>query len=266
MSDPITAAAIGAAISGGTSLAKGKSFGSSLQNAAIGAALGGGGSYLGGLFGGAGAAGGTAGGATSGTTSGTTGGTGLLSGFQGVATTPASLGTGGFASGIGGQAIPNVATNLGTNVATTASSVADDIVTQGAPNIGDDLTLAKQRMSGYEYGKPFSPDETIQSLNQRASIAKAPNFDPVRGTPVESTKGGYDLAANKPLYEKAYDSVVNYAQKNPLDVLGVGLVASGQFGRKTPAPAPETGSVNKGTPPQTGQMLQVRRPTRFSQG
>ena len=250
MSDPITAAAIGAAISGGTSLAKGKSFGSSLQNAAIGAALGGGGSYLGGLFGGAGAAGGT--------TSNATGGTGLLSGFKGVAATPASMGTGGFASTVGSQTIPNVAT--------TVSSVADDVVAQGATNISDDLTLAQQQMGGYEYGKPFFPDETIQSLNQRAAIAKAPDFTPVQGTPVESTKGGYDLTANKPLYEKAYDSVVNYAQKNPLDVLGVGLVASGQFGRKTPAPEPQTGSVNKGTLPQTGQMLQVRRPTRFSQG
>ena len=40
MSDPITAAAVGAAISGGTSLAKGKSFGSSLQNAVFNNAYG----------------------------------------------------------------------------------------------------------------------------------------------------------------------------------------------------------------------------------
>jgi hypothetical protein len=62
MSDPITAAAIGAGVGGGTSLLRGKSLGSSLKNAAIGGALGGGGSYLGGLMGGAGGAtGGTAG-------------------------------------------------------------------------------------------------------------------------------------------------------------------------------------------------------------
>jgi hypothetical protein len=54
MSDPITAAAIGAGISGGTSLLQGKSVGKSLKNAAIGAALGGTGSYLGGAMGGAG--------------------------------------------------------------------------------------------------------------------------------------------------------------------------------------------------------------------
>ena len=50
MSDPITAMAVGAAIGGGTSLAKGKSFGSALKSAALGGALGGGGSYLGGLM------------------------------------------------------------------------------------------------------------------------------------------------------------------------------------------------------------------------
>lgn len=65
MSDPITAAAIGAGISGGTSLLRGKSLGSSLQNAAIGGALGGAGGYLGGAMGGAGGAGATTGGTTS---------------------------------------------------------------------------------------------------------------------------------------------------------------------------------------------------------
>jgi hypothetical protein len=64
MSDPITAAAIGAGISGGTSLLRGKSLGSSLKNAAIGGALGGAGGYLGGAMGGAGGAGATTGGTT----------------------------------------------------------------------------------------------------------------------------------------------------------------------------------------------------------
>ena len=56
MSDPITAAAIGAGVGGGTSLLRGKSLGSALQNAAIGGALGGAGSYLGGAMGNVGGA------------------------------------------------------------------------------------------------------------------------------------------------------------------------------------------------------------------
>jgi hypothetical protein len=60
MSDPITAAAIGAGISGGTSLLQGKKLGTSLKNAAIGGALGGAGGYLGGAMGGASNVGGAA--------------------------------------------------------------------------------------------------------------------------------------------------------------------------------------------------------------
>jgi hypothetical protein len=62
MADPITAAMVGAGVSGGTSLLRGKGLGSSLKDAAIGGALGGAGGYLGGAMGGAGgAAGSTAG-------------------------------------------------------------------------------------------------------------------------------------------------------------------------------------------------------------
>ena len=56
MSDPITAAAIGAGISGGTSLLQGKKLSTSLRDAAIGGAMGGAGGYLGGAMGGAGGA------------------------------------------------------------------------------------------------------------------------------------------------------------------------------------------------------------------
>jgi len=66
MSDPITAAMIGAAIGGGTSLAKGKSLGKSLENAAISGVLGGTGGYLGGAMGGAGGAGASTGAAVPG--------------------------------------------------------------------------------------------------------------------------------------------------------------------------------------------------------
>lgn len=64
MSDPITAAMVGAGVGGGTSLLRGKSLGSSLQNAALGGVLGGAGGYLGGAMGGA--AGGTTGAAAPG--------------------------------------------------------------------------------------------------------------------------------------------------------------------------------------------------------
>ena len=86
MSDPITAAAIGAGISGGTSLLQGKKLGTSLRDAAIGGALGGAGGYLGGAMGGAGNVGGAAKGGInfSSIGSGLGGTTGLPVGGQGI--------------------------------------------------------------------------------------------------------------------------------------------------------------------------------------
>jgi len=77
-----------------------------------------------------------------------------------------------------------------------------------------------------------------------------------------SKAGGYE----KPLYERAYESVINYAQKNPLEVAGLGLVAAGGIKPRQPQiSGGSVGSITKGTPPQNvGQPLQVRRPTRFA--
>lgn len=86
MSDPITAAMIGAGVGGGTSLLRGKSLGSALQNAAIGGALGGAGSYLGSAMGGAGS---TATGAT-GDVMGEIGGANLITGARGAGGTLSS--------------------------------------------------------------------------------------------------------------------------------------------------------------------------------
>jgi len=85
MSDPVTAAMIGAGVSGGTSLLRGKSLGSSLRNAAVGGALGGAGSYLGGAMGGAGNVGGAAKGGINFNSIGSgLGGTNLPVGGQGI--------------------------------------------------------------------------------------------------------------------------------------------------------------------------------------
>ena len=90
-----------------------------------------------------------------------------------------------------------------------------------------------------------------------------PRFsEPIRVTEQASKTGGYE----KPLYERAYESVINYAQQNPLQLAGLGLVASGGIKPKQPQiSGASVGSITKGTPPQTaGTPLKVRRPTRFA--
>jgi hypothetical protein len=91
MADPITAAMVGAGISGGTSLLQGKSLGKSLQNAAVGGVLGGAGGALGGAMGGLGGAAGTTAGTTAGAGTGAAAGAGA--GTAAGAAVPGSIGT-----------------------------------------------------------------------------------------------------------------------------------------------------------------------------
>ena len=101
MSDPITAAAIGAGISGGTSLLQGKKLSTSLRDAAIGGAMGGAGGYLGGAMGGAGNVGGAAKGGINFSSIG--------SGLGGTSGLP-----------VGGQGI-NLLNNVGTGITQTSN-------------------------------------------------------------------------------------------------------------------------------------------------
>jgi len=114
MSDPITAAAIGAGISGGTSLLQGKKLSTSLRDAAIGGALGGAGGYLGGAMGGAGNVGGAAKGGINFSSIG--------SGLGGTAGLPAT-GQGINLASLGYDATQgaNLLGNLGTGITQTAN-------------------------------------------------------------------------------------------------------------------------------------------------
>jgi hypothetical protein len=168
MSDPITAMAVGAAIGGGTSLAKGKSFGSALQSAALGGALGGGGSYLGGLMSGAGAGAGTTAGTlgqgagsgligganltgagiASGTGTGATSGLGsFLSNIKGIETAPVNFGTGGYASGIGGQAVGSMGTLPGQ---TLQETLGYTIPRQNLANVTSPENIANSAFPRFE--------------------------------------------------------------------------------------------------------------------
>jgi hypothetical protein len=202
MSDPITAMAVGAAIGGGTSLAQGKGFGSALKSAALGGALGGGGSALGGLMGGAGAAGGAS------------TGSGLLSGFQGVATTPVSMGTGGFASGIGGQVIPNVAANVAP-IASTAGTVPFGSTEFISPYTKEGITNFAEGTTS-----TFAPDY-LSSGAQYAANAPSFSLDKnMLGKSADFTGGGY----NPSFFGRMGDMIGNpLSSLSTSDKVGIGL-------------------------------------------
>lgn len=237
MSDPITAMAVGAALGGGTSLAQGKGFGSALKSAAIGGALGGGGSALGGLMGGAGA---------TGAATGASSGSGLLSGLQGVATTPVSFGTGGFASGIGGQVIPNVAANVAPVIGTAAQTATQNFIPQH-------LVGNSTGMANYVPGGPFNPgdisnfvENTPYMPGASQAITSAPNFTPVLGKSAGATGGGY----NPSFFGRMGDMIGNpLSSLSTSDKVGIGLKSVDLFNQpQEQMPTPQVMPVIPGNP------------------
>jgi hypothetical protein len=217
MSDPITAMAVGAAIGGGTSLARGKSFGSALQSAALGGALGGGGSALGGLMSAApAAAAGTAGtGAGAGLIGGanlsTAGGLGLgsgaagstsgigsfLSNIKGIETTPVNFGTGGYASGIGGQTIGGMGTLPGQTLQETLG-----------------YTIPRQNLAN-----AVSPENIANSAFPRFEPSSFRNLD--TGTSVGAPFSTEAFASNPLMSQQIANNVGQTASTSFLDKLGL---------------------------------------------
>lgn len=194
MSDPVTAAMVGAGISGGTSLLRGKSLGSSLQNAAIGGALGGAGSYLGGAMGGAGNVGGAAKGGInfSSIGSGLGGTTGLPVGGQGVnlaslgydATQGANL-LGNFGTGITQTSNPLLYLDDAMNL---TNPVTDSVFSRMGTSVIDSIKAnpfpaANLGMSVYDRMNPSqaplqpSPMQSAQQLISGQTPVPVPQFN-----------------------------------------------------------------------------------------
>jgi hypothetical protein len=260
MSDPITAMAVGAAIGGGTSLARGKSFGSALQSAALGGALGGGGSALGGLMSSAGAGVGTtagtlgqgagsgligganltgAGVATGAGTGATSGLGSFLSNIKGIETAPVSMGTGGYASGIGGQAVggPNAMFgNLG------PGQSLDEILNLNIPkqNLAD-LTSPEAIANNAFSNSKFQPSGLFEPSSFR-------NLD--TGTSISAPFSTEAFTNNPLMAQQIINNAGQTASTSFLDKMGLGNLSTmdkiniGKIG------------LDAGFPNQAQQMIQ----------
>jgi len=171
MSDPITAAAIGAGISGGTSL----------RDAAIGGALGGAGGYLGGAMGGAGgAAGGAAGGTTGAAIPGSIGtelvfnpatGTYLNPSYFAGATSSMPLYTGA------GSALSQIGTGLGSLGSNISNVMPGDVL------MGNPLGYGKLALDTYgtmnQSQAPLQPSamQNAQQLIGQPNAVPTPQFN-----------------------------------------------------------------------------------------
>ena len=208
--------------------------------------------------------------ATAGTGAATSAGTAF-----GASQAPSSLLASGVGSGATTGAISSGAAPLYNGP--VSSTVGGIHTGAGVPS---DVALSnlgnKSMMQATNLGRPADyiaplPENTVQfdaGLANTPVAQKYPDYSITQdklGKSLDYTGGGAEIA-EKPLYEKAYESVINYAQKNPLEVGGLALVASGGIKPRTPqVSSPSVGSITKGTPPQqAGQILQVKRPTRFA--
>jgi hypothetical protein len=200
MSDPITAAAIGAGISGGTSLLQGKKLGTSLRDAAIGGALGGAGGYLGGAMGGAGNVGGAAKGGInfSSIGSGLGGTTGLPVGGQGI-----NLASLGYDATQGANLLGNLGTGITQTVnpllylddaANLTNPVTDSVFNRMGTSVMDSLKSNPFQAAGfgmnvYDRMNPSqaplqpSPMLSAQQLMGQQGAVPTPQFNSIPQLP-----------------------------------------------------------------------------------
>jgi hypothetical protein len=142
-------------------------------------------------------------------------------------------------------------------------SYIDATPEQGLSNLG-----TPQRPNVNEYptimggqGSNVGIDTTTRdALGNYESIATRPDFtDITKSSPEElaNAQGGYD----KPLYEKAFDSVMGFAQENPIALATLGMTALG--GGSNASPQQVTQSVGRVAQqaynPSKNRILNIRR-------
>ncbi len=142
-------------------------------------------------------------------------------------------------------------------------SYIDATPEQGLANLG-----TPQRPNLNEYptilggeGSSVGIDTTTRDASGNyESIATRPDFtDITKSSPEEiaNAQGGYD----KPLYEKAFDSVVGFAEKNPIALATLGMTALGGFSNPNPQQVTESAGkiAQQAYNPRQGNILKVRR-------
>ncbi len=134
---------------------------------------------------------------------------------------------------------------------------------QGLSNLG-----TPQRPNLNEYptimggqGSNVGIDTTTRdALGNYENIATRPDFNDItKSSPEEiaSAQGGYD----KPLYEKAFDSVVGFAEKNPIALATLGMTALGAGSSASPQQVTQSAGriAQQAYNPRQGNILKVRR-------
>jgi hypothetical protein len=270
MSDPIT---IGAGLGAGLSVLQGKSpLTGALLGGVSGGMFGGAGGFGSGFGGGAGAAAGTAGtGAGAGLIGGanlsTAGGLGLgssatgatgglgnfLSSIKGIETTPVSFGTGGYASGIGGQAIGGTPAILG------PGQSLDEILNLNIPkqNLADITSPEAIANSGFP---KFDPSG-FRNLDTGTSVSAPFSTEAFTNNPLmqQQIANNAGQTVSTSLFDKMRDMIGNpFADLTSRDKLGLGLQGGNMLMNSLEgAPPPRTLQAPSPIPTQYNTSAQL---------
>ena len=92
--------------------------------------------------------------------------------------------------------------------------------------------------------------------------AESPNFANIQKsspTEIAEAQGGFE--GEKPLYEKAFDSVVGFAEKNPIALATLGMTALGAGSGASPQQVTQSAGkiAQQAYNPRQGNILKVRR-------
>lgn len=165
----------------------------------------------------------------------------------------------------------------GLNLQGTGSAV-DNVVTTATDNVNTLPTDMSQYRTAYANTESYSPytynydtPDMGMDLDPITGRPIAPNMGQVNTMSLAEkdaaakTAGGYETQS---LAKEAFNSVIDFAKKNPVVLGGLTLAATGGFRRKPPI-VPQGGGVTKGTPPASGgngPIFGMNRPIKRRRG
>lgn len=166
----------------------------------------------------------------------------------------------------------------GLNLQGTGSAV-DDVVTNATDNVNNLPTDMSKYRTAYANTESYSPYTYNYDTPDMGM-----DLDPITGRPIApdmgqvntmslaekdaaaKTAGGYE---GENLAKEAFNSVIDFAKKNPVVLGGLTLAATGGFRRKQPIVPQGGGGVTRGTPPASGgngPVFAMNRPIKRRRG
>ena len=199
--------------------------------------------------------------------------TGATTGILGSSTNAIpsyDIGMEGVQANIGGFTSPEYSSQLVTNSYTPITNSAGEVIapsmsstqTFADPNLGIDTSNAiKDPLTGQAVAPQYNSIPQVEEAPLYTGAVN-PNFaDIQKSSPTEIAEAQGGFEGDKPLYEKAFDSMVGFAEKNPIALATLGMTALGGFSNPNPQQVTQSAGqiARQAYQPSQSQILKVRR-------